>query len=1792
MNSQVVKTIDLSYTAPNLPDPMISRSNLIAAIQQLFDSSTETVCVEARSGYGKTILLREFAETCASPCFSVFLRSGSRHSYDPVLARADLANQLHWQLSSRRLDDNTEPTDSQFRTLINRCTRNLIRRNANAYFVVDGLHHIPDEDGALLQAIMTLMPFEIKCFRFLFSSNTSAKIFRHHKTLRVKPFVLTAFTSHESDEFLSDILEDKALRNAHHSALGGVPALLASARRQILSAPAGEPTQSLSLPPDLDAFLEAEWHLLSPLDDSAELLLSYILAYGRPVSTNRLSEYTALSADHIDNLLEPLHFLTSSANIGGWDFASEPFRQYAQKRLRSKVRSATEAIATRLLDDPDSDESLTLLPQYLRKIGNANKILDWFDERRFSKILLTKKTPAWTEPLLRNAIALSHDGRNDRALMTYSILRSMVPQISNVEGIDQEIRARCVMGDASGALAVANAVPLHTQRLRLLAVYVDAASDIPGAPTQSVKAEIQELVTQIDLDSLKEDEAIEIAIDLYPVDPPLALRLLKSIIGDEAQEDSLEISMARITVAAVRSKQTLDASSATLNSAPKTAEILLDERIGKFIEATQLALEAKTPEQILALSSSIERSSERLYVLRKWIIQHPMESDILDVVEFAVSEGIASLDFTPTATFYREVLTPLPYAPPSELRSRLVAMVDAQRPIIKSKGPTVEYVRTQLILAACNYMDGQLERSASQLEELYLDAIEDLVACETRAACLAWCVAELARFDSTRKLDEFTQVGMVFGDELQKVVSTILDQGADQFLILKGALEPLALFVPERALEISSRLNTTSRHNEADYFILKVMCTSRFDVVDFPILFGIVDRMSPAPALDKAISILGQSVATFIPKNHDFMQVTEGYLARFNKSASSGSNSLALAKIAAAMIGAKPEEPLVERIASLLVQEFKRITDPRERYTVGCELIVQLHRAMPDLSVQIFELFSQQKEVSRVGENVEEGSYFILDLLTKSVCALAKANLLHDRDVQRIRHMISDLRNPYLRVCLLSRLAFFLWREQQTRHFVEIVNEDLWNELLRLDQGDRELQYRAWVDAYGVIWLENRDRARSATAKFPASVRIPAVYELCFAILHKIPSGEPFDGRNKRTASVIDYSDVHNLLALCEECQDDETIFFVLEGIADQLTHTNATTKFSRDQRAEAARLMMSIADEHLPTRDGVQHLGYQIVSKAQSLRVSQGTKEDWNQLIACAKNLSNAADRAYVCSLLASYLPSKFRKPREDLLSVATLDTQALNAIEDRYQRYSAIAQVARDIDKSIATAATKNAFQTICGIDDSRNAIREQRLLDLAYSVDPDLPMQFAVLYDSDPAREQYRERAQRQIAKQILKREIGDVRKDIALRERKNEPNLAVAAWQALGTLNAGRTIPVHIRRVRDMIACASNYPLQTAYPMYSWVLSNVMNKYAGTRQASEYIRDMFEGLIRGSHFFFAVTASGKELDFNPIWDYQDEEEVHAVIRVGQRDAAISFLARWLESSAEEFVVIVDPYFGPGDLWVVRLVMETNPNMTVRILTGHAGLDANTISNKSDAYSSAWRDLCEQEPPYTEIHSINLVGSRKTPLHDRWILSNSSGIRLGTSINSIGNKLTELSVMGSNEREKVEYNVNRYLNRTIREEDSRRITYELFELLPWGLPITFITKRSRLSGSTVQGDTHNTSRKRSVRAAMALSHSRTGMVCCRKLHASLPHAIPRAVDPDVCEVANPAAPGTPISPPPPSSTPAGSARSPGDPGPGRVSTLNVDPGPIPPACGLAPDPVPPDGRPPHRGRRGGRH
>ena len=88
-------------------------------------------------------------------------------------------------------------------------------------------------------------------------------------------------------------------------------------------------------------------------------------------------------------------------------------------------------------------------------------------------------------------------------------------------------------------------------------------------------------------------------------------------------------------------------------------------------------------------------------------------------------------------------------------------------------------------------------------------------------------------------------------------------------------------------------------------------------------------------------------------------------------------------------------------------------------------------------------------------EDVEQGIFFVLELLTKASYALAASNFLNDNDVDRVCNLIAKVPDPYPRAALQSTLAFYLWRAQDSRRFSEVVNQKVWPTLSNLSGKDQ-----------------------------------------------------------------------------------------------------------------------------------------------------------------------------------------------------------------------------------------------------------------------------------------------------------------------------------------------------------------------------------------------------------------------------------------------------------------------------------------------------------------------------------------------------------------------------------------------------------------------------------------------------------------------------------------------------------------------------------------------------------------
>lgn len=175
-----------------------------------------------------------------------------------------------------------------------------------------------------------------------------------------------------------------------------------------------------------------------------------------------------------------------------------------------------------------------------------------------------------------------------------------------------------------------------------------------------------------------------------------------------------------------------------------------------------------------------------------------------------------------------------------------------------------------------------------------------------------------------------------------------------------------------------------------------------------------------------------------------------------------------------------------------------------------------------------------------------------------------------------------------------------------------------------------------------------------------------------------------------------------------------------------------------------------------------------------------------------------------------------------------------------------------------------------------------------------------------------------------------------------------------------------------------------------------------------------------------------------------------EENMVVKVGEKDRAVEFLRRWLQQTALGHLYICDPYFSPTELDLLMLIQSVVPDIEITVLTSRHCQRQRQIQSLYEAYRTGWQNISDQNPPKAEIVVIGLEGSEKSPIHDRSILNEQSGVSLGTSWNSVGlSQDSVIRVLSEREASDLSEHAGQFLLERRREYRGERLHYETVTL-----------------------------------------------------------------------------------------------------------------------------------------------
>jgi hypothetical protein len=571
-------------------------------------------------------------------------------------------------------------------------------------------------------------------------------------------------------------------------------------------------------------------------------------------------------------------------------------------------------------------------------------------------------------------------------------------------------------------------------------------------------------------------------------------------------------------------------------------------------------------------------------------------------------------------------------------------------------------------------------------------------------------------------------------------------------------------------------------------------------------------------------------------------------------------------------------------------------------------------------------------------------------------------------------------------------------------------------------------------------------------ASLPPIIQDIIYNSLVDTILYGKSNLDPCDPPPK-WANEPSYEEIVDILEILGLIEIDVLIYIGIERLANGLTDKHSRGKYSEQQKAEIARKIDSLIDRRLPSLNFIRHDGFKIIGKAQAARIRGAKGHNWEDLVSATRNIPNKADVVYTLIVIACALPHKESTRRKDLIDECIRLIESLPSDVDKIDLLEAIAHECWDVDSSTSKKAISLAMKVPTQHDDGKSTEQKRRIIDLANKLDPELASSMASLFDSDPARPNLERTTREQLEFLNLKDRLLDPKTHIEDLSRDQCKDLPKAAWLLLGSLNANRVSTVDTGRVRSILQKGSNFSLKDAYPVLCWAIENNRVRFSDTDQARTLLAPMFQAAVECSRLAIRVAAHRVErtrVSRNATAKSAHQESV--IIPVGGREDGKRFIRNWLSKESFQYLKICDPYFGPDDLEILKVILSLQPNIKVQILTSYKH-QRQVLAGKiqESAYRDAWHAIIsDQPPPDTDIYVVGTKSSGALPIHDRWWVTDKGGIRMGTSYNSLGTKQdSEISILAQEEAKNREEEIDKYILRKTREHNGERLLFSSFTL-----------------------------------------------------------------------------------------------------------------------------------------------
>lgn len=1617
---------------PSIDQSAIERPYLLETIADILTPSNPVVFLEGEEGDGATTTLAQFCQKYPDQTFSLFIKPASRFAYSPDYLRLALAEQFYWYIYGISLD---KPfiDESEFQTLIHQVRKK--KKATTLYFVVDGLHQIPVEDARMVEIIVhEVLPIGVDNCRFIITGQQT-NLGQYITKVGTKPYQQLKFRPEDTQQYLSKLNLSEEDISEIHKICKGVPGRIASVKRLIST---GTNLKSIldSEPDKYLEFVKLEFNSLDTLTPDQQKIVAILTFSKHIVHTTEILQMTKASPSELGEILNACKFLITNRSDDVIEFISETHRRFAEKRLEKYEKESLSMQVEHLLRNPNSEIALRFLPTYYQQLNQQQAIVDLLSTDHFTRLLESTESisalRSRAELGARSAAVL----RQTTGVFKFALQRSIFTAVGSQDAMESEVNALVALDQPQKALILANSAVSKEARLSLMVNYAKRVKEKRGAIDPELLNFIKELSNEIDFSELG-DKAVEIAADIIFFDPDLAVTIIeqanKRNVDLRNQDEAFTHLSITASLSRLRDRSAID---------DKVRQRISDTALQKFANSIALLVESLTADEIIKIVEQIDKA-HRLYFAKSIVSLRRDKENILDVVEYALDLMIGETALTPKSRDLADLAIPLPYATQDmERLKKLITRFENQMGLVAKSAFSKDLTLLQMRLAHAE-LSFDLKKASNRIDQAYYE-VALIVTPEVQTECFAIMLSILDEIDSNNELENTQGFRAVIKQDLTKVLDQILGNIADHTEGISGALSSLAKHDCVAALDLSSKLNTEDRRDEAYRKVIEIVSKQSFTDAREGALQTALGRITSkrirSETVHKVIDIIG--------RNSD--------KARWVDKISSLISEIEIPDLACEflikefLIRVELEQtPDVASFNSKLTKLIKKVDSKLEVIDLYFMAVEGLAKCDVSEANRYYELGRALKEGTN--PNTSEALNIVelcISLIARSFRPLMSTSLLTNDMEQRFANLVDTIPCTFTRTSIYADLAARAWCAGRGDLCKNIINSKC-RPLVEESQKISDYLFRKVIQViFPVSCLSHPASAFPLLVNLSRDEADDVLYDAATMIIRRLPPIEPLaDGSPVHIK--LESNDAIDLLEILSHISGDSAYYWTLSLIVEAITSKVNTLSFTIQQKTDYAIKIQQIIPQKLPDRRNIQHVGYKVAAIAQTFRLVDHLHSEWQQLESDAKTITNIADQAYVLIELSKCMPPKFEVHRKRLLNEALALIDQIPSPIDRLSHYEGYIEAASKNAVISAKETLKRAITLSTELETTARVEKHRRqLIDIADRIEDGLADKLIELIDDDPARANAKKGLRESAALNKAKREIANTKaiKDI----KKHDPHLMPnAVWKNVAALLAGRLETKQVDIMAEYVLASGADLLSSAYPILTWYIENDAKKFTRQRDVADQIVPICEALLLSTEMAIKVLAqaSRKKAHISmPISLKQSESG--PVVCSGSRDDALQYIANWLHSNAVEYIIYADPYFGPEDLPFLRMVLSECPECKVYIVASKLELkNKNALS--ADVFQNYWKKLADQDPPETEIIAVGSDDNDKGLFHDRWLLSKGCGIRIGASFNSIGiGKLSEISEMEPAKASACELQLDKFLERQ-RFINGTKVSYSSFTL-----------------------------------------------------------------------------------------------------------------------------------------------